>query len=259
MSKRDKGRLPPFLPLLNTTMDCPAWRATSHGAKWLYVSLKRKSNSGPRAYLSYRDAMHVCKAGRGKIREWFAELQHYGFIRLQTPGCLGVDGKGKSPHWRLTEKGLTSKANPEGLFEPPPNDFLKWDGTPFDPKPYRRKHGATAWDEDKLKNPSTHVSTTPVPTSGTPPVPTSGTPQNETGTHVGSIEGDNTGTHVRTISRFTTSMGSQDRAPGSPPSPSEGSLEEENSGGLLEATNNVIHIDPRIAALEAAEKKRKLR
>jgi hypothetical protein len=26
--------------------------------------------------------MQVCKAGRGKIREWFAELQHYGFIRL---------------------------------------------------------------------------------------------------------------------------------------------------------------------------------
>ena len=52
-------------------------------------------------------------------------------------GALGADGKGKLPHWRLTEKGQTGKANPQGLFEPPPNDFLKWDGTPFDPKPYR--------------------------------------------------------------------------------------------------------------------------
>src|SRR6476659_572611 len=106
MGNKDKGRLPPFVPLLLSTIDCPAWRATSHGAKWLYVALKRKSNSGPRAYLSYREAMQVCKAGRGKIREWFAELQHYGFIRLHSHGCLGTDGKGKSPHWRLTEKGL---------------------------------------------------------------------------------------------------------------------------------------------------------
>jgi len=215
MSKRDKGRLPPFLPLLFGTIDSPAWRAMSHGAKWLYAVLKRRSNSGPKAYVSYRDAMHELKAGRGKIREWFAELQHYGFIRQHSPGCLGVDGKGKSPHWRLTEKGVTSKANPEGIFEPAPCDFLKWDGTPFDPKPYRIRHGATAWNVVKLKkqNPSTHVRKTPVPTSGTPPVPTSGTSQEQTGTHVSSIERDVTGTHVGSISRLTTLRESPELSP----------------------------------------------
>ena len=42
MSKRnkDKGRLPPFVPLLKETLESPAWRQLSHGAKALYVSLK---------------------------------------------------------------------------------------------------------------------------------------------------------------------------------------------------------------------------
>jgi hypothetical protein len=69
MGKSKHGKIEgPFLPLLNATMDSPAWLAMSHGAKWLYVALKRKSNSGPRAYLSYRDAMGVCKAGRQDTR-----------------------------------------------------------------------------------------------------------------------------------------------------------------------------------------------
>ena len=114
MSKRDKGRLPPFLPLINTTIDSPAWRATSHGAKWLYVALKRKSNSGPPAYLSYRDAMHTCKAGRSKIREWFAELQHYGFIRLHSHGCLGTDGKGKVTTLAADREGPNQQGQPSG-------------------------------------------------------------------------------------------------------------------------------------------------
>ena len=70
--------------------------------------------------------------------EWFKELQHYGFIVLAQPGSLGVEGKGKSPHWRLTELGMTSKASADSIFEAPTNDFLKWDRTRFkkqDPAP----------------------------------------------------------------------------------------------------------------------------
>ena len=66
-------------------------------------------------YLSNRLAARELKASRQKIREWFAELEHYGFIVLAIPGCLGVDGKGKAPHWRLTELGTTSRASAEGL------------------------------------------------------------------------------------------------------------------------------------------------
>jgi hypothetical protein len=63
------------------------------------------------------------------------ELQHYGFIVMTESGCLGVNGRGKAPHWRLTELGY--------MHEPPTKDFLKWDGELFyeqkSPKYYTRK------------------------------------------------------------------------------------------------------------------------
>ena len=109
MSKKDKGRLPQFVPLLHATLDCPAWRATSHGARSLYVALKRRV---PRernvAWVSYKDAIAELKSSKRKIADWFRELQHYGLIVLHSQGCLGTDGKGQSPHWRLTELGKNS-------------------------------------------------------------------------------------------------------------------------------------------------------
>jgi hypothetical protein len=118
--KRDKGRLAQFVPLLTATLDSPAWLNTSIGARALYPELKRQV---PRernvAYLSIRLAARRLKSSRQKIREWYAELEHFGFIFLHSPGCLGVDGKGKAPHWRLTELGCTSKASAGGTFEPP--------------------------------------------------------------------------------------------------------------------------------------------
>jgi len=42
LSKRkDKGRLPPFVPVDLEVMNSPAWKATSFGARWLYMHLKR--------------------------------------------------------------------------------------------------------------------------------------------------------------------------------------------------------------------------
>ena len=253
--RKDKGRLPPFIPLILSTIDSPAWRATSHGAKWLYVALKRKAVSGPKAYISYRDATRELKAGYGKIREWFAELHHYGFIRLHSHGCLGVDGKGKSPHWRLTEKGQTSKASADGVFEPPPNDFLKWDGTLFDPSPYRQAHsGGAKWDRAKLKkqNPATHVGNTLLPTSVTPPLPTSVTPKDESATHVGNISGDDTATHVGNISSLTT-LG----ATGSVPSPDTPSPPDTPSDDSRTGEEDLGQFDPKVIPLNQAKKRRK--
>jgi hypothetical protein len=254
--KNDKGRLPPFTPLLHATLDAPAWRAMSYGAGWLYVALKRRANSGPRAYISYRDAIAVLACSRGKLREWFAELEHYGFIRLHAHGCLGTEGKGKAPHWRLTEKGQTSKASPEGLFEPPPNDFLKWDGTLFDPKPYRESHnkGRRTWTDDKIKkqNPVSYVGNTPFPTSGTPPVPTSEPPQAESGSYVRAIGTDETVSYVRAISSLTTIGESPAEAPASPAPP----LPPPDSASI-KGENNLVFLDDRLATLLAPEKRRK--
>ena len=124
-----KERLPPFVPLLIDTLDSPAWRATSHGAKALYIILRRKygvklGNNG-RIYLSVRDAAEALGSNKDSVAKWFRELQHYGFIVMTSPGCLGIDGMGKAPSWRLTELG-TRTPN-----EPPTRDFVEWDGTVF--------------------------------------------------------------------------------------------------------------------------------
>ena len=137
---RDKGRISgPFVPMLKDTMKQPAWIALSHGARSLYVALKGRYNSklGNAVYLSTRAA--TLELGlhsyRDKVRRWFRELQYYGFIVMVSHGCLGVEGRGKAPHWRLTEEWYVG--------EPPTRDYLRWDGVVFheqkSPKHYYRR------------------------------------------------------------------------------------------------------------------------
>ena len=135
MSKKDKGRLPQFVPLLHLTIKTPAWLAMSHGAKALYIALKSHvPNQRNEAFLSHRDAAKEVGSCRRKIAEWFLELEHYGFIVMTQPRALGVEGKGKAPHWRLTEMGCTRRTSADGQFQPPTNDFLRWDGVLFQRK-----------------------------------------------------------------------------------------------------------------------------
>jgi hypothetical protein len=129
MTKRrdDEGRLPPFVPLLIETLDSPAWRRLSHGARSVYVALRRRyspnQHNNGRIFLSSRDARRELRSGLTEIGRWFAELEFYGFIVKTRQGSLGLDGKGKAPHWRLTELGTR--------LEPPTRDFLQWKGTKF--------------------------------------------------------------------------------------------------------------------------------
>ena len=125
--KLRKNRLPPFVPLLNATIDAPAWRAMSHGARSLFIALKRrydyKNHNNGRLFLSQRRAADELRSHHNEIARWFRELQHYGFIVMVRPGVLGVDGKGKAPRWRLTELGY--------MTEPPTRDFTRWAGRTF--------------------------------------------------------------------------------------------------------------------------------
>jgi hypothetical protein len=124
---KQRARLAPFVPLLKETLDAPAWKALSHGARSLYVALKRFYNvnihNNGRIFLSQRDAAEQLGSGLTQIARWFRELQHYGFIRMSRPGGLGVSGRGVAPHWRLTELGY--------MKELPTRDFLRWDGELF--------------------------------------------------------------------------------------------------------------------------------
>jgi hypothetical protein len=125
--ERRRERLPPFVPLLIDTLDTPAWKAMSHGARSLYVALKRQynvqSHNNGRMFLSQRKAAHDVGSHHNEIARWFRELQHYGFIVKTAPGYLGGDRKGKAPRWRLTELGY--------MHNPPTRDFRRWNGTAF--------------------------------------------------------------------------------------------------------------------------------
>src|SRR5262245_11149340 len=97
--KNRKGKLPPFVPVIRTTIASPAWKATSYGARCLYIVLRSylridNLNNG-KVYRSYRDAGN--DLGTRSLRSlgrWFLELEHYGFIVKTAEGALGVDGEG---------------------------------------------------------------------------------------------------------------------------------------------------------------------
>jgi hypothetical protein len=137
---RDKGRLPPFVPVLKDTVKTPAWKALSHGARSLYVTLKAKYNNKLQnaVYVSTRDAEEELGqySTRRNVMRWFRELQHYGFIVMVSAAHHGVNGQGKAPHWRLTEEWYLGKA--------PTRDFLSWDGIPFTEKRKRDAPSFTA-------------------------------------------------------------------------------------------------------------------
>lgn len=128
-NRKSKNRLPPFLPLFNEMLDAPATKALSHGAFRLYVALKREFNSNisdrwnGRIYLSQRRAHEEIRSKREQIARWYRELEFYGFIIMTEQGCLGLEGRGKAPRWRLTELPY--------MNEPPTKDFMRWRGTKF--------------------------------------------------------------------------------------------------------------------------------
>jgi hypothetical protein len=197
--KHDKGRLQPFVPLLIETLDSRAWRAMSHGARSLYVALRRryghKIHNNGRVFISHRDAMKEVGSGFEEIGRWFRELQHYGFIFQTQGGCLGLDGKGKAPHWRLTELGY--------MRDPPTRDFAHWDGTPF--KDRRRRPG-----RDQKQNPATERRCTPLRKGGAPLLRKGGALHGTSATERRCIEGNTTATERRCISRLTTSSALSD-------------------------------------------------
>jgi hypothetical protein len=209
-SRRDKGRIKGlFVPLLIDTLDSPAWRALSHGAQCLYVALKRQHNNtmnnNGRIFLSQRRAQRHMRSNRSRLARWFRELQHYGFISQVSPGCLGLDGKGKAPHWRLTEAGTN--------LEPmPTRDFLRWNGTKFQPS--------------KIQNPGPENGSTVDRKTGPLVVRKTGPLVAASGPQTGSIQPARGGPQNGSISRLTTPCAAEAEA-----CSSAGSPENKSAGG----------------------------
>src|SRR5262249_18221030 len=132
--KRKKGHLPPFVPVIRTTMALPVWKQLSFGARCLYVVLRsylRADNlNNGKVYRSYRDAANdLGTKSLRSVQRWFRELEHYGFVVQTTGACLGVDGDGVAAHWRITE---CASFDAKGNQIAPTRDFERWDGTLFD-------------------------------------------------------------------------------------------------------------------------------
>ena len=125
----EKGRIAgPFVPMLIETTNSPAWKAMSAFARVIYhTSLKSryrpKDYNNGRIYASTRDIAEETGFNQKTAARGLREIEYYGFAIKTSAAFLGVDGKGKAAHWRLTELGY--------MTEPPTRDFLKWDGIKF--------------------------------------------------------------------------------------------------------------------------------
>jgi hypothetical protein len=228
--KSSKGeRLPDFVPLIRETLKSAAYNQLSLGARALFTALSAKcvKNNG-HVYLSLRDAGKALNhQNRNDLANWFRELVHYGFLVMTEAASLGVDGKGKAPHWRITDKPTRNAAT--GQWDTT-KDFLRWDGVVFEPhvRPSRRWN---ARKEEALKkqNPGRHVRTavddTSVPVLGGTFVP----PEEESGTDVTPISADRGGTDVTPISSLPS--GSAEGAADDPTELGEIDLEDMGDDG----------------------------
>jgi hypothetical protein len=118
---KSKNKLPPFVASFIATMDSPAWRALPHGARSLFLALKRRYSRKLQTavYLSVRVAAKELGSNKNLIPGWYRALVHGGFLVEVQPGRLGVEGKGKSALYRLTDEPYQG--------EPPTRDFLRWE------------------------------------------------------------------------------------------------------------------------------------
>jgi hypothetical protein len=204
MSKKHDKIQGRFLPMFYETLESPAYKQLCFGARALLTALRMKcvKNNG-HVYLSQRDAEEeLGHKDRNDIANWYRELQHYGFIRQTEAASLGVDGKGKAAHWRLTELPMR-KDNNEMM--PATKDFLRWDGTVFE----RHVRPSRRWNVRKQaalkkQNPGRHVSTA-VDGTCLPVVDGTCLPlQAQSGGDVPSIQALQSGGDVPSISRLAT-------------------------------------------------------
>jgi hypothetical protein len=126
-----KEKLPPFVGLTTALVESPAWRAASPYCRCLYIALKalyrankaNTTNNNGSIFMGQRAAASATGISRPTIASCFDELAHYKLIVQTKPGCLGSDGNGMAPHWRLTEVPT--------IDAPATREFMTWDGVKF--------------------------------------------------------------------------------------------------------------------------------
>jgi hypothetical protein len=161
MSKRykDKGRIEgQWAASRYQVLDSPAWRATSFGARALYIALVRqlshsRFNNG-NVFLSTRDAAEELGTRQMNIGPWYQELRHYGFIVMTSQSRLGSEGKGRAAEWRLTDWDWGPGCEKT-------REYLKWDGAMFDKKIFSRSTRRFRVKHTPLHTPEAHAASGP--------------------------------------------------------------------------------------------------
>jgi hypothetical protein len=94
-----------FVQLFNDTMDAPAWREMSIGARMLYIALKRRYNRKTQGavFLSVRTAADELNSNKDSITNYYHELGHFGFVTCVNPARIGK-GKGMAALYRLADE-----------------------------------------------------------------------------------------------------------------------------------------------------------
>jgi hypothetical protein len=107
------------------TMKSAAWKATSVGARALFLHLQsnHNTNSQNAVFASNRTGATALGVNKDTVSKWRRELEHYGFIVAIRGPSLGSDGCGKAALYRLTDRWYAGK--------PPTYEFQNWTGEIF--------------------------------------------------------------------------------------------------------------------------------
>jgi hypothetical protein len=124
MSKRRHRKLAPFIGMDRHQHKSAAFAALSAAAQALLVLYHTKMMNA--VYLSARLGARKINTSKNTAARGLAELEHYGFIVKVQGAHLGVNGIGKSAHYRLT-------AQPYGNLGAT-RDYQNWNGDFFSPK-----------------------------------------------------------------------------------------------------------------------------
>jgi hypothetical protein len=127
MSRKSRKQ-PPYVATYRHTVKTPAWKMLSVGARATLFALTYNYNTNMQnaVYLSARTGAKELNCDKKSVPRWLRELQHYGFIVMVRGSSLGVDGLGRAPHFRLTDRYYAGA--------PPTYDFQNWTGEIFDPQ-----------------------------------------------------------------------------------------------------------------------------
>src|SRR5215510_58664 len=110
MAKRKRASRFPgvYVIVPKLIMQTEAWRAMSPGARLLWIDLlgwlRNDGLNNGTIGRSCRDAAKSIgtKSSRSIVR-WFAENEHFGFLRKTSEGFLGSNGRGIFAKYRFTD------------------------------------------------------------------------------------------------------------------------------------------------------------